>query len=175
MKIIEQKIEDIITPSLKPLGYEIVRVKLMDGTSRGTKLQIMAELSDGETVTLEDCEKISRTVSALLDVADPLNDAYVLEVSSPGIDRPLMKLADYDRFKGFVAKIQLVVPIDGRRKFQGKLLGIEGENVKLKQDDFPEAFVLPYSQIDTGKLVLTDELIKHTLQQQEKKQQPIAN
>lgn len=160
MNALELKIEKIIEPSLTGLGFALVRVKLTDGARR--KLQIMAEPVAGGTVTLDECAKISRTVSALLDVADPIPDEYVLEVSSPGIDRPLIKLPDFERFKGFVAKVQLALPVDGRRKFQGELLGVEGNNVRIKLPDVAEAFALEFSNIESAKLVLTDELIKHS-------------
>lgn len=171
LKPVEKKVGDIISPSLEGMGFVLVRVQLQDGGG-APRLQIMAERADGSSVTLEDCEKISRTVSALLDVSDPLPDAYRLEVSSTGIDRPLVKLADYARFAGFVAKVALAAPLEGRKRFQGVLLGTEGEDVMFKLDDGVEV-KLPYAQIDQGKLVLTDELITHTLQQQEKRNKEV--
>lgn len=165
IKPIEKKIGDIVTPSLEGMGYALVRVQLQDG-SGSARVQIMAERSDGTSVTLEDCEKISRTVSALLDVSDPLPDAYRLEVSSTGIDRPLVKLEDFSRFAGNVAKVALMAPVDGRKRFQGLLLGLDGEQVKLRMEEGVEV-LLPYDQIDQAKLVLTDELIAQSLREQE--------
>ena len=160
MNALEQKIEQIIAPSLAGLGYALVRVQLTDGARR--KLQIMAELADGANVTLDDCAKISRTVSALLDVADPIPDEYTLEVSSPGIDRPLVRLNDYTRFAGFTAKLQVLLPIDGRRRFQGVVTGVEGEEIILKLPDSPEPVRIAYTNVDSAKLVLTKELIDFT-------------
>lgn len=159
MNALEQKIETIIKPSLNDMGFDVVRVKLTEGVRR--TLQIMAERTGDNTITLDECALISRTASALLDVADPITDEYVLEVSSPGIDRPLIRLNDFERFKGFVAKVQLTMPIEGRKRFQGDIIGVEGESVKIKLPDSTDVSVLPFHLIDSAKLVLTDELIKH--------------
>src|ERR1700691_3534201 len=120
----------IIEPSLEAMGYRLVRVAFL-GARRAT-LQIMAERLDDTPMTVEDCTEISRSVSALLDVADPIADAYMLEVSSPGIDRPLTRPEDYDRFAGFEAKIELGQPIDGRKRFRGRLLGRAGDHIRLR-------------------------------------------
>ncbi len=149
------KIEAMIAPSLEAMGYRVVRVAVTGG--RRATLQIMAERSDEQAMTVEDCADISRTVSALLDVADPIAGAYTLEVSSPGIDRPLVKREDYARFAGFEAKIELNQPRDGRRRFRGKLLGVDGDEVRLLVDDAPVA--LPLNAVARAKLVLTDELL----------------
>jgi ribosome maturation factor RimP len=111
-------------------------------------------------MTVDDCEAISHTVSALLDVADPIASAYVLEVSSPGIDRPLVRAADYERFAGFEAKIELQQPLDGRRRFRGKLMGLRDDRVELLVG--AETVLLPFPSIARGKLVLNDELIAAT-------------
>lgn len=148
-------IEAMIAPSLEAMGYRVVRVAVTGG--RRATLQIMAERIDEQAMTVEDCAEISRTVSALLDVADPIAGAYTLEVSSPGIDRPLVKREDFVRFAGFEAKIELNQPRDGRRRFRGKLLGVEGDEVRLLVDDAP--VVLPLSAVTRAKLVLTDELM----------------
>lgn len=158
MNALEQKIESLIEPSLKGMGFDVVRIKLTEGSRR--TLQIMAERTGDNTITLDECAVISRTASAILDVADPITDEYVLEVSSPGIDRPLIRLPDYERFKGFVAKVQLTMPIDGRKRFQGDIIGVEGQNVHIKLSDSADVSVLPFHLIDSAKLVLTDELIK---------------
>jgi ribosome maturation factor RimP len=156
------KIEGLIGPSLEAMGYSIVRVAFTGGRTRPT-LQIMAERNDNAGMTVEDCESISHTVSALLDVADPIETAYQLEISSPGIDRPLTRRADYDRFAGFEAKIEMQRPIDGRRRFQGKLLGLEGDDAKLLVG--ADTLLLPLDAIARAKLVLTDELIAATTPQ----------
>ncbi len=153
------KIEEMIGPSLAAMGYSIVRVAFTGGRTRPT-LQIMAERNDNTGMTVEDCETISHTVSALLDVADPIASAYMLEISSPGIDRPLTRRADYERFAGFEAKIDLQRPIDGRRRFRGKLMGLEGDEAKLLVG--PETVRVPLDAIARAKLVLTDELIAAT-------------
>jgi ribosome maturation factor RimP len=122
-------IERLIEPSLDALGYRIVRVVL--ASSRGATLQVMAERLDDVPMSLDDCALISHSVSALLDVADPIAGAYQLEISSPGIDRPLVKPADYDRFRGREAKIEMTLPLCGRRRFRGRLLGIREGTVRL--------------------------------------------
>ncbi|HEX3972441.1 MAG TPA: ribosome maturation factor RimP [Stellaceae bacterium] len=152
----------MIGPSLSAMGYSIVRVAFSGGRTRPT-LQIMAERNDNAGMTVEDCEAISHTVSALLDVADPIETAYQLEISSPGIDRPLTRRADYERFAGFEAKIEMQRPVDGRRRFQGKLLGLEGDDAKLLVG--ADAILLPLDAVARAKLVLTDELIAATTPQ----------
>jgi ribosome maturation factor RimP len=163
------EVERIIAPSLEAMGYELVRVHLTGGM-RPT-LQIMAERVDRAAMTVEDCAEISRAVSALLDVEDPIEGAYTLEVSSPGIDRPLTRLSDFDRFAGFEARVETRVPVSGRKRFRGRLLGIEGREVKLEVAvDAPkdgsgeerptsETVGVPFDDIARAKLVLTDELI----------------
>jgi ribosome maturation factor RimP len=152
------KIEALIAPSLAAMGYRVVRVALTGG--RRATLQVMAERGDAKAMTVEDCSEISRTVSALLDVADPIEGAYVLEVSSPGIDRPLIKREDFVRFAGHEAKIELSAPVEGRRRFKGRLLGVEGDRVRVLIDGAPMA--LPLAAVARAKLVLTDELIAST-------------
>ena len=149
------KIEALIAPSLAAMGYRVVRVAITGG--RRATLQIMAERVDDKAMTVEDCADISRTVSALLDVADPIATAYTLEVSSPGIDRPLVRREDFARFAGFEAKIELTAPVDGRRRFRGTLLGVEGDDVRVLVDAAPVA--LPLATVVRAKLVLTDELL----------------
>ncbi len=151
-----EQIERLVEPSLSAMGYEIVRIMIM-GKHTPT-LQIMAERKDDQPMTVEDCADISRQISAVLDVEDPIRSAYTLEVSSPGLDRPLTRPKDFQRFAGYEAKLETRFPIDGRRKFTGKLIGIDGEVVKLK-DDAGEVS-LPYAQIHKAKLVLTDELLR---------------
>jgi ribosome maturation factor RimP len=152
------KIEAMIAPSLEAMGYRVVRVALTGG--RRATLQIMAERVDEQAMGVEDCTEISRTVSALLDVADPIAGAYLLEVSSPGIDRPLVRREDFARFAGFEAKIELHAPFDGRKRFRGRLLGVEGDHLRLLVDAAPVA--LPIAAVARAKLVLTDELLGHS-------------
>ncbi len=152
------QIEAMIAPSLQAMGYEVVRVSFTGG--KRPTLQIMAERRDDGTMTVEDCATVSHTVSALLDVADPIASAYMLEISSPGIDRPLVRRADYERFAGFEARIELQRPMDGRKRFRGKLLGVEDENAKLQVG--ADTVLLPLSAIARAKLVLNDELIAAT-------------
>ena len=118
----------------------------------------MAERRDGVGMTVDDCADISREVSAILDVEDPLRDAYDLEVSSPGIDRPLVRPVDFDRYAGFDAKIEMTAAIDGRKKFKGQLLGIDQDLVKIRLDE--ETYILPVSDIRRAKLLLTEELLE---------------
>src|SRR3546814_4228364 len=118
------RIEEIVAPSLADLGYDLVRVSLTGAAARMT-LQVMAERRDGAGMTVEDCAAISRAVSALLDVEDPIRGAYVLEVSSPGIDRPLTRARDYERFAGYEAKVELRRTMDGRRRYRGRLMGLQ--------------------------------------------------
>ncbi len=153
-----EQIERLIEPSLAAMGYEIVRVLIMGKHS--PTLQIMAERKDEQAMTVEDCADISRQISAVLDVEDPIRSAYTLEVSSPGLDRPLTRPKDFQRFAGYEAKLETRVPIDGRRKFTGKLIGLDGEVVKLKDDAGEVA--LPYAQIQKARLVLTDELLRQS-------------
>jgi ribosome maturation factor RimP len=160
----ENRVAELIAPVIADLGFELVRVKLLQGASgRSQTLQIMAERPDG-TMNVDGCAKISRAVSALLDVEDPIRGEYVLEVSSPGIDRPLVRLQDFDKFAGFVAKVETSEPVDGRRRFRGLLKGIEGSNILLEGDD--QLYTIAFDMIEKAKLVLTDELIAaHEAQQ----------
>ena len=151
-------IEALIAPSLEAMGYRVVRVAFTGG--RRATLQVMAERRDDSAMTVDDCATVSHSVSALLDVADPISSSYVLEVSSPGIDRPLVRPEDYQRFAGFEAKLELSAPRDGRRRFRGRILGLEGEAVKL--DLGAEAVLLPLGAIARARLVLTDALIAAT-------------
>src|SRR5438067_1145541 len=137
------------------MGYRVVRIAFIG--ARGATLQIMAERTDAAAMTVEDCAEISRAASALLDVADPIASAYTLEVSSPGIDRPLVRPEDYDRFAGFEARLELSQPVSGRKRFRGRLLGRAGDSVRLIAET-GEVHV-PLSAIARAKLVLTDDLL----------------
>jgi ribosome maturation factor RimP len=149
------RIAQTIEPSLEAMGYHLVRVVLTSG--RRATLQVMAERRDDQPMTVEDCAQISRSVSALLDVAEPIAGAYMLEISSPGIDRPLVRTEDYDRFSGFEAKIELGRPVDGRKRFRGRLLGTSGSNLRLATEDGETQ--LPLDAVARAKLVLTDDLM----------------
>jgi ribosome maturation factor RimP len=139
---------NMLEPAVAALGYELVELEFHP-QGRGSVLRLYIDQPDG--VTLDDCERVSRQVSALLDVEDPIPGAYSLEVSSPGLDRPLRKLSDFQRFAGQRAKLELTLPIDGRRRFTGVLAGVEGEHVLMDVDG--TQFRLPYAQMGKAHLV----------------------
>jgi ribosome maturation factor RimP len=151
----------LIEPELKALGYDLVRVAMIGGTSDPT-LQVMAERPDTRQLHLSDCETISRRLSDVLDAADPIEGAYRLEVSSPGIDRPLTRLKDYDDWSGHEARITLAEPQGGRKQFSGTIrgTGVGGVVHMLGRDG--KDYVIPFDSISSAKLLLTDELIKAT-------------
>lgn len=151
-------VEKLIAPVLTAMGYEIVRVTI-SGQEDYKVLQIMAERSTDGGMTVEDCADISRAVEAILDVEDPVAGQYNLEVSSAGVDRPLTRLRDFQRFAGFYARIEMAVAVEGCRRFRGRILGIEGEAVCLKLDEETEAR-LAFADMVKAKLILTDELLK---------------
>ena len=153
-------LERMIEPEVKRLGYELVRVAMIGGTSDPT-LQIMAERRDTRQLGLSDCERISRHLSDMLDLADPIDGAYRLEVSSPGIDRPLTRLQDYADWSGHEARISLIEPLDNRKQFSGTIQGHEGNDVQLL-DKSGKVHTLPFSAIASAKLLLTDKLINAT-------------
>jgi len=144
----------------KALGLVVVRVAMLGGTSDPT-LQVMAERPDTRQLTLDDCATFSRALSEWLDAEDPIEGAYRLEVSSPGIDRPLTRLADYDDWAGHEARIRLLETYKSRKQFEGVLLGLDGDNVKLNAVNVGEVSI-PFAVIRTAKLLLTDKLIKAT-------------
>lgn len=155
---IDRRIAEIITPVVEDLGFEVVRVRLMSG--RDSTLQIMAQKPDG-SIEVDDCATISTAVSAVLDVEDPILDAYTLEVSSPGIDRPLTRLKDFDRWEGYVARIETQDLIDGQRRFKGVLAGTDGDDVLI---EIAQGTIgLKFDWLSDAKLVLTDELIRDVL------------
>ncbi|GAN80423.1 ribosome maturation factor RimP [Acidocella aminolytica] len=159
---LEGRIADIIMDPLEAQGYELVRVQVM-GTETPT-VQIMADRADGAGFTLDDCEKVSRLLSAVLDVEDPIESAWTLEVSSAGIDRPLTRTKDFNNYAGFDARIELNFPGPGNRKrFTGKLAGADAETARLVLEN-GETVELPRSDIRKAKLVLTDALIAFTTQ-----------
>ena len=154
----------VVEPSIEHLGYRLVRVKI--SAQNGCTVQIMAERPDG-SMTVEDCETISRTLSPLLDVEDPVGTPYHLEISSPGIDRPLVRLSDFDRWAGHEAKIELSQIVDGRRRGRGILIGTEGETVIVRRTDVKEGddpdLRFSIRSIESAWLVLTDDLIRESL------------
>lgn len=156
-----ERIAEMVRPTVEASGYSLVRVQIL-GRGR-PRLQVMAERADGRPMMLDDCACLSHSISAVLDIEDPISTPYSLEVSSPGIDRPLVKLADYDRFAGFVARIELARPIEGRRRFRGRLLGTAGEVVRLDVDGADVE--VHYADIQRAKLVLTEELLAAHAQQ----------
>jgi ribosome maturation factor RimP len=150
----------LIEPEVKSLGYDLVRVTMIGGSSDPT-LQVMAERPDTRQLDLEDCERISRRLSHMLDLADPIEGSYRLEVSSPGIDRPLTRLNDFKDWKGYEARVTLTHPHEGRKNFTGTLEGTEGEEILILAKD-GQSHALRFSDIASAKLLLTDKLINAT-------------
>ena len=157
----------IVEPVIEQLGYRLVRVRV--SSAEGCTVQIMAERPDG-TMSVENCEAVSRALSPVLDVADPIERAYRLEISSPGIDRPLVRKSDFERYTGHVAKIETSMPIQGRKRFRGVLAGTEGETARIRRDDAAEGeeteIMIPIEEMSEAKLVLTDELVSEALRRE---------
>ena len=149
----------IVAPRLEPMGFELVRVAVL-GRERPT-IQVMADRADGSLISVEDCEQISHYLSTVFDVEDPIPGAWNLEVSSAGIDRPLTRAKDWNRFSGHMARVETLFPVNGRKRFAGIILGADDANGKLRLDDGTEA-ELPLRDIRRAKLVLTDALIAFT-------------
>lgn len=152
---VEERVRDLIEPAIADMGYDLVRVRTMG--SKNVTLQIMADRRDERPITVEDCAEISRAVSAILDVEDPVRGGYTLEVSSPGIDRPLVRARDFERFAGFEAKVEMARLIDGRKRYRGLLAGMDGDDILVDTDAGRVA--LPLADLATAKLVMTDELL----------------
>lgn len=161
---IDRRLAEIVTPVIEGLGFELVRLRLQGGKT--ATLQIMADRPEGGIV-VDDCAAISTAVSAALDVEDPIEDKYTLEVSSPGIDRPLTRLKDFDAWEGYEARIETAEPIDGRKRFKGILRGTEGDEALIEIEDQGEEVVigLNFDLLADAKLVLTDDLIAEMLRQ----------
>ena len=161
------RVAAIAEPVIEQLGYRLVRVKVSGAD--GCTVQIMAERADG-TMMVEDCETVSRALSPVLDMADPIERNYRLEISSPGIDRPLVRKSDFDRYAGHLVKIETEIPIDGRKRFRGLLVGTEGEAARIRGDETeagePTEFLLPIDEMSEAKLVLTDELVTQALRRE---------
>ena len=158
--MVETKISQIIEAAIEELGFSLVRVQYFGRQVGRNQLQIMAEPKGGRDMTVEDCQMISRHVSALLDVEDPIASAYVLEVSSPGIDRPLTRLTDYDRFQGELAKITLRLMQDGRRRFNGRLGGISDAGCVILDTSFGK-FEFAFENIEAGRIDPSEILERH--------------
>lgn len=161
---IDRRLAAIVGPAIEGLGFELVRIRLMGGKQR--TLQIMAERPEGG-IEVEDCARISTAVSAILDVEDPIEDNYILEVSSPGIDRPLTRLKDFEMWKGWEARIETTELIDGRRRFKGTLAGVEDDEILIQLEEAGEELTigLKFDWLSDAKLILTDELIAEMLRQ----------
>ncbi len=159
---IDRRLAGIVRPVVEGMGYELVRLRLMGGKT--ATLQVMAERPDGG-IEVDECAEISTALSAVLDVEDPIEDNYTLEVSSPGIDRPLTRLKDFERWEGYVAKLETDTLIDGRKRFKGVLEGTEGDEVLIGIEDQgkPVTIGLKFDWLAEAKLVLTDELIRDML------------
>jgi ribosome maturation factor RimP len=161
------RVAAIAEPVIEQLGYRLVRVKVSGAD--GCTVQIMAERADG-TMMVEDCETVSRALSPVLDMADPIERNYRLEISSPGIDRPLVRKSDFDRYAGHLVKIETEIPIDGRKRFRGLLVGTDGEAARIRGDETeagePTEFLLPIDEMSEAKLVLTDELVTQALRRE---------
>jgi ribosome maturation factor RimP len=153
---------ELLDPVAEAAGYEIVRLRLMGG-AESRRLQIMAERPDGEMV-IEDCTRLSRAISEVMDAADPITGEYTLEVSSPGVDRPLTRKKDFAAYEGFEAKLELDRMAEGRKRFRGQLAGVEGDNIAIDLDGEAATTLVPFAWIVEAKLVLTDDLMKRGAQ-----------
>jgi ribosome maturation factor RimP len=156
------RVASIAEPVLAGLGYRLVRVRI--SAAAGCTVQIMAERPDG-TLSIEDCEAVSRALSPVFDVTDPVEGAYRLEISSPGIDRPLVRRSDFDRYAGHAAHIEMTALIDGRKRFRGQLLGTEGDSARMRIADAGDGtdVLLPIEEMSEARLLLTDALISESL------------
>ncbi|MBY0423641.1 MAG: ribosome maturation factor RimP [Parvularculaceae bacterium] len=160
---LEQRLHDLLAPAIAAAGFELVRLRVTGRTD--LTLQIMAERPD-KTMSAEDCALLSRTLSPILDEQDPIAGSYRLEVSSPGIDRPLTRLKDYDDWQGYEARIELNRVVEGRKRFKGVLAGVDGDNICLDVEGEEETALVPFAWIASGKLILTDELMRESLNAQ---------
>lgn len=161
---IDARVASIIEPTIEGLGYQLVRVKLSG--QNGLTLQIMAERPDG-TMTVNDCEVISVAISPVLDVEDPIDKAYHLEVSSPGIDRPMVRKSDFSRWSGHLVKCETSVMVEGRKRFRGKIESVTDESFGIERDqpakDEPAHVTIPFAALADARLILTDDLIRDAL------------
>jgi ribosome maturation factor RimP len=164
---VSARVATLAEPVLEQLGLRLVRVRVsgLDGCT----VQVMAERRDG-SMTIEDCEAASRALSPIFDAADPIERAYRLEISSPGLDRPLVRKSDFERYAGHLVKVEMEVPVEGRKRFRGTLNGIEGEAARLTRDDAQPGenaeVLLAIEDMNDAKLVLTDELVSQALRRE---------
>ena len=154
----DRSLLELLDPVAEASGYEIVRLRLMGG-EHARRLQIMAETPDGEMI-VEDCAKLSRAISEVMDAADPISGEYTLEVSSPGVDRPLTRMKDFANYEGHEARLELDRVADGRKRFRGMLAGVEDDNVAIDLEGEAETALVPFAWIVEAKLILTDQLMK---------------
>jgi ribosome maturation factor RimP len=159
----DQTLLELLDPVAQAAGFEIVRLRLMGGAASGRRLQIMAERAD-RTMLVEDCARLARALSQVLDGADPISGEYLLEVSSPGVDRPLTRLKDFEDFEGCEARLEIDRLADGRKRFRGQLAGVEGTNVAIDLEGESETALVPFGWLMEAKLVITDELMKRGAQ-----------
>ena len=173
---LDQRVADIIEPTIVELGYRLVRVRL--SSQNGATLQIMAERPDG-TMTVEDCEKISMAISPVLDVEDPIDKAYHLEVSSPGIDRPMVRKSDFSRWAGHLVKCETSILVDSRKRFRGKILEVNEDGFVLERDQIAYGeeprVTIPFSALAEARLILTDDLIRDALRADKQAKAEAAN
>lgn len=154
---------ELLGPVAEAAGFEIVRLRLMGGEQQ-RRLQIMAERASDGDMMVEDCAKLSRAISEIMDAADPIAGEYVLEVSSPGVDRPLTRLKDFQTYEGYEARLELDRMAEGRKRFRGALAGVEGDSVAIDLEGEEHTALIPFTWITEAKLVLTDELMKRGAQ-----------
>ncbi len=156
----DRQLLELLDPVAEAAGYAIVRLRLMGGGAKGRSLQIMAERPSDGDMDISDCTRLSRAVSEVMDAADPVSGEYRLEVSSPGIDRPLTRLRDFETYEGYEARIELDRLAEGRKRFKGVLAGVEGENVGVDLEGEADTAMIPFAWITDAKLSLTDQLLK---------------
>lgn len=173
---IDQRVADIIEPVIAGMGYRLVRVRLSN--QNGATLQIMAERNDG-TMTVDDCEKISTAISPVLDVEDPIDKAYHLEVSSPGIDRPMVRKSDFARWTGHLVKCETSILVDNRKRFRGKITEVGEDGFVLERDQIAYGeeprVAIPFSALAEARLILTDDLIRDALRADKQAKAEAAN
>jgi ribosome maturation factor RimP len=168
----DRKILELLDPVAETLGFDIVRLRLMGGAVR--RLQVMAERPADHDITVDECARLSRAFSQVLDPADPIAGEYMLEVSSPGIDRPLTRLKDFEAWEGYEARLELDRLVENRKRFRGILGGVEDENVAIDLEGEEETALIPFAWITDAKLVLTDELMKQGAEQRAERLQAEA-
>ncbi len=171
----DRQLLELIDPVAEAAGYNVVRLRLMGGERR--RLQVMAERPEDGEMGIDDCTRLSRAVSEVLDAAEAVNGDYVLEVSSPGIDRPLTRLADFGAYAGLEAKLELDRMAEGRKRFRGLITGVDGDNIQIDLEGEEHTALIPFSWITDAKLILTDELMKRGAEQRAQRieQQPHAH